>query len=342
MSTLSIFVCCQQRHNKHFDVEVEPEVDLEPSSEQDLQSPYRKKQHSFRQTSRSNISLDLKESRMEFNVGKNAKQLPDKQSQQQEQSQQNNGLYEQDDFSIRSISQKRTKPKSNNATSADHWSKFTQPVQYSVKQNNTVLYDLQRQQQHSGTIKQNTRIHHKSLSNRILSLKRENKTTQTLSIVVGGFVVCWLPFFVCYLIAPFVPVSKTLSTVLTWLGWLNRWDLSKTFIIVVSILMKCDTNFFSSTAEWTHSSMRFIVLIFVQPFGDSLFDDFLKAQQKLRTQVMWCQSSDNFLSLSLFASRCCFHSSARFCLLNCNGDGNQLCVCVFFFLVRLLTHRVNY
>ncbi|XP_055323150.1 5-hydroxytryptamine receptor 7-like [Sitodiplosis mosellana] len=219
-----------KKHNKHFDVEVEPEVDLEPSSEQDLHSPYRKKQHSFHQTSRSNISMDLKESRME--IGKNILQLQERQSQQQEQSQQqNNGHYDQDDFSIRSISQKRTKPKSHNASSTattattatvnDHWSKFTQPVQYSVKQNNTVLYELQRQHPHTATMKQNTRIHHKSLSNRILSLKRENKTTQTLSIVVGGFIVCWLPFFIAYIVAPFVPVSKTLSAILTWLGWFN-------------------------------------------------------------------------------------------------------------------------
>lgn len=259
----SFFACGIQRHNKHFDVEVEPEVDLEPSSEQDLQSPYRKKQHSFRQTSRSNISIDLKESRLEFNLGKSNQILHEKQhlqqqqqtaqqqSQQHDQSQSNNSHYEQQDFSMRSISQKRSssssgsmsnsKPsKSNNAPVNDHWSKFTQPVQYSVKQNNTVLYELQRHQQqpsaqqqhqqqhhqhqqqsHTSTLKQNTRIHHKSLSNRILSLKRENKTTQTLSIVVGGFVVCWLPFFVCYLIAPFVPVSKTLQAILTWLGWFN-------------------------------------------------------------------------------------------------------------------------
>lgn len=171
--------------------------------------------------------MDLKESRMDFNAGKSPqpeKQTTQQQEQQQQQSQQNNGHYEQDDdFSMRSVSQKRNKQtKSNNApTMKDHWSKFTQPVQYSVKQNNTVLYELQRQQQHTSTIKQNTRIHHKSLSNRILSLKRENKTTQTLSIVVGGFIFCWLPFFSCYIIAPFLPVSKTLSTILTWLGWIN-------------------------------------------------------------------------------------------------------------------------
>lgn len=215
-------------------------MDLEPSSEQDLQSPYRKKHHSFRQTSRSNVSIDLKESRTsELNAGRNQQTSQHLQPDQQ----QKNGHYnESDEFSsLRTTSQKRsTKPKSNNASSSlsDHWSKFTQPVQFSVKQNNTVLYELQRQQQNTtttmagttatltttGTIKQNTRIHHKSLSNRILSLKRENKTTQTLSIVVGGFIVCWLPFFVCYLITPFLPnksVSKTLSTILTWLGWFN-------------------------------------------------------------------------------------------------------------------------
>ncbi|XP_037893643.1 octopamine receptor isoform X2 [Glossina fuscipes] len=66
--------------------------------------------------------------------------------------------------------------------------------------------------------------HTKSLSNRISSLKKENKTTQTLSIVVGGFIACWLPFFIYYLITPFLEehqVSQTLAKILTWLGWFN-------------------------------------------------------------------------------------------------------------------------
>uniref|UniRef100_A0A1B0A8M7 G-protein coupled receptors family 1 profile domain-containing protein n=1 Tax=Glossina pallidipes TaxID=7398 RepID=A0A1B0A8M7_GLOPL len=66
--------------------------------------------------------------------------------------------------------------------------------------------------------------HTKSLSNRISSLKKENKTTQTLSIVVGGFIACWLPFFIYYLITPFLDehqVSQTLAKILTWLGWFN-------------------------------------------------------------------------------------------------------------------------
>ncbi|XP_050534198.1 octopamine receptor-like isoform X2 [Daktulosphaira vitifoliae] len=57
-----------------------------------------------------------------------------------------------------------------------------------------------------------------------VSLKRENKTAQTLSIVVGGFIACWLFFFVVYLINPFLPegtISPAVIAWLTWLGWMN-------------------------------------------------------------------------------------------------------------------------
>lgn len=70
----------------------------------------------------------------------------------------------------------------------------------------------------------NIRIHQKSLSSRILSMKRENKTTQTLSIVVGGFIACWLPFFILYILTPFLPkelVAPKLGEFFTWLGWIN-------------------------------------------------------------------------------------------------------------------------
>ncbi|ALC46686.1 TyrRII [Drosophila busckii] len=65
-------------------------------------------------------------------------------------------------------------------------------------------------------------------SNRIpmrVSTKFKNsKTTKTLTIVMGGLIACWTPFFVFYLLVPFVPQLKTLEILMvffTWVGWLN-------------------------------------------------------------------------------------------------------------------------
>ncbi|CAG9821945.1 unnamed protein product [Phaedon cochleariae] len=61
-------------------------------------------------------------------------------------------------------------------------------------------------------------------SSRVSSFRRETKTAQTLSIVMGGFIACWLPFFIFYLLTPFIntnEVNGLIMSYLTWLGWLN-------------------------------------------------------------------------------------------------------------------------
>ncbi|KAM4607556.1 D(1)-like dopamine receptor [Polymixia lowei] len=56
------------------------------------------------------------------------------------------------------------------------------------------------------------------------SFKKETKVLKTLSIIMGVFVCCWLPFFVLNCMVPFCDpacVSDTTFTVFVWFGWAN-------------------------------------------------------------------------------------------------------------------------
>lgn len=59
-----------------------------------------------------------------------------------------------------------------------------------------------------------------------LSLTRERRAARTAGIVVGAFVVCWMPFFLVYLILPFcdrcaTSVGDGVVRLVVWLGYLN-------------------------------------------------------------------------------------------------------------------------
>ncbi|XP_021064309.1 5-hydroxytryptamine receptor 1A [Mus pahari] len=60
---------------------------------------------------------------------------------------------------------------------------------------------------------------------RKMALARERKTVKTLGIIMGTFILCWLPFFIVALVLPFCDSScqmpELLGDIINWLGYSN-------------------------------------------------------------------------------------------------------------------------
>ncbi|XP_060092418.1 5-hydroxytryptamine receptor 1A [Heteronotia binoei] len=59
---------------------------------------------------------------------------------------------------------------------------------------------------------------------RKMALARERKTVKTLGIIMGTFILCWLPFFIVALVLPFCAtcyMPQELGALINWLGYSN-------------------------------------------------------------------------------------------------------------------------
>nr|XP_033469799.1 D(1)-like dopamine receptor [Epinephelus lanceolatus] len=87
------------------------------------------------------------------------------------------------------------------------------------------------------------------------SFKKETKVLKTLSIIMGVFVFCWLPFFVLNCTVPFCDppcVSDTTFTVFVWFGWANsslnpviyafNADFRRAFATILGCNQMCSNN----------------------------------------------------------------------------------------------------
>ncbi|XP_077667879.1 trace amine-associated receptor 4-like [Eretmochelys imbricata] len=98
-----------------------------------------------------------------------------------------------------------------------------------------------------------------------ISAKKENKATKTLSLVMGVFLFCWLPFFILTIADPFINFStpEDLYNSFLWLGYFNStcnpiiyglfysWFRKAFKMIVTGTIFRSDSSTFTLFPAYT-------------------------------------------------------------------------------------------
>ncbi|XP_062863617.1 D(1C) dopamine receptor [Trichomycterus rosablanca] len=97
------------------------------------------------------------------------------------------------------------------------------------------------------------------------AFKKETKVLKTLSVIMGVFVCCWLPFFILNCMVPFCQcVSDTTFAVFVWFGWANSslnpviYAFNADFRKAFASILGCHKLFPSSAVEAVNFSNELV------------------------------------------------------------------------------------
>ena len=78
--------------------------------------------------------------------------------------------------------------------------------------------DVSKNRAHRAKI---TKRRHRAQTRNKIIVSQEKRAAKTLGIIMGCFVVCWLPFFIVAVLRPFYAVPPVVTEIITWLGYFN-------------------------------------------------------------------------------------------------------------------------